>query len=158
MAEKKAAKKAPAGSARRAAGKASETFSAEEKAAMKELARERRRPPAGKGDGEADVLAKIADMGARDRPMAERVHTIVKAAALELAPRTWYGMPAYAKDGNVICYFKPGEKFKMRYATFGFSDKASLDDGAMWPTEYALKELSADTEKRLSALVKKAAS
>jgi uncharacterized protein YdhG (YjbR/CyaY superfamily) len=156
MAEKQATKKGPARSAKRATGKASETFSAEEKAAMKELVRERRRPPASKGDGEADVLAKIAEMGARDRPMAERVHTIVKAAAPELAPRTWYGMPAYAKDGNVICYFKPGEKFKMRYATFGFSDKARLDDGAMWPTEYALNELSADAEKRLAALVKAA--
>ena len=158
MAEKQATKKGSARSAKAATGKASETFSAEEKAAMKELVRERRRPPASKGDGEADVLAKIAEMGARDRPMAERVHTIVKAAAPELAPRTWYGMPAYAKDGNVICYFKPGEKFKMRYATFGFSDKANLDEGAMWPTDFALKGLAAAEEAKIRALVEKAVS
>jgi uncharacterized protein YdhG (YjbR/CyaY superfamily) len=156
MAEKQATKNAPARSAKRASARPSDTFTAEEKAAMKEAARERRRPSGSKGDGESDVMAKISEMGARDRAMAERVHAIVKATAPDLAPRTWYGMPAYAKDGNVLCFFKPGEKFKTRYATFGFSDKASLDDGAMWPTEFALSELTADAEKRLAALVRTA--
>jgi hypothetical protein len=135
--------------------KASEGFTAEEKAAMRERAREMKRASA-KEDGETEVLAKIAEMSEPDRGMAERIHGIVKAAGPDLTPRTWYGMPAYAKDGNVLCYFKPAEKFKSRYATLGFSDKAKLDDGAMWPAEFALKELTADAEKRIGALVKKA--
>jgi uncharacterized protein YdhG (YjbR/CyaY superfamily) len=144
--------------AKRSAGKASNGFTDEEKAAMRERAREVSRARAGKADGEGDVLEKIAEMQQPDRAMAERVHAIIKASAPALSPRTWYGMPAYAKDGSVICYFKPGAKFKMRYATFGFSDKANLDDGAMWPTEFALKELSADVEARIGALVQRAVS
>jgi uncharacterized protein YdhG (YjbR/CyaY superfamily) len=112
----------------------------------------------GKGDGESDVLAKIAEMGNHDRAMAERIHAIVKAAGPNLVPRTWYGMPAYAKDGSVVCFFKNAEKFKTRYATLGFSDKANLDDGAMWPTDFAVKELTADVEARIGELVKKAVS
>ena len=111
-----------------------------------------------KSDGEADVLAKIAEMPEPDRAMAERLHAIVKAKAPALSPRTWYGMPAYAKDGKVVCFFQSAEKFKARYATFGFSDKASLDEGAMWPTAFALKELTAADEARITELVKRAAS
>ena len=122
---------------------------------MAELARERKR---GSANGEDDVLAKIAEMPQPDRGMAERVHAIVKAAAPELMPRTWYGMPAYSKDGNVVCYFQNASKFKARYATLGFSDKARLDDGEMWPTSYALKELTPAEEARITALVKKAVS
>jgi len=106
--------------------------------------------------GENDVLAKIAEMEESDRAMAERLHAIVKANAPELAPRTWYGMPAYAKDGKVVCFFQSAQKFKTRYATFGFSDSANLDKGAMWPTSFALKELTAADEAKLGALVKKA--
>ena len=109
-------------------------------------------------DGESDVLAKIAEMPELDRAMAERLHAIIKASAPALSPRTWYGMPAYAKDGNVVCFFQSAQKFKTRYATFGFSDKANLDEGAMWPTDFALKELTAADETRISALVKKAVS
>jgi uncharacterized protein YdhG (YjbR/CyaY superfamily) len=130
-------------------------FTAEEKAAMKERARELRAEK-GKADGEADVLAKIAEMPQSDRVMAERIHAIVKANAPDLVPRTWYGMPAYAKDGKVLCYFQSAEKFKARYATLGFSDNANLDDGAMWPTSYALKELAADEEARIAELVRRA--
>jgi len=145
-----------------AAGK-TKGFTDEERAAMKERARElkadaRRPARGGNADGETDVLAKIAEMHESDRAMAERLHSIVKASAPELAPRTWYGMPAYAKDGNVVCYFKPAQKFKTRYATLGFSDKANLDDGAMWPTEYALKKLIRADEARIRALVKQAVS
>ena len=136
--------------------KSSKGFTAEEKAAMKERAREVK--AAGKTDGESDVLAKIAEMSQPDRAMAERVHAIVKAAAPDLSPRTWYGMPAYAMDGKVVCFFRSAQKFKTRYATLGFSDKANLDDGAMWPTDFALKELTPAEEKRISALVKKAVS
>ena len=144
-------------------GKASGGFSDEEKAAMKERAQElkaaaRRGPRAGKADGEADVLAKIAEMPEPDRAMAERIHAIVKASAPALSPRTWYGMPAYALDGKVVCFFKSAQKFKTRYATFGFSDRANLDDGAMWPTDFAVKELTAGEEARIGALVKKAVS
>ncbi len=140
-----------------------EGFTDEERAAMKERVKEikasaRRGSPAGKGDGESDLLAKIAEMRKADRIMAKRVHAIVKASAPGLSPRTWYGMPAYEKDGKVLCFFRSAEKFKTRYATFGFSDKANLDDGAMWPTDFALKELTADVEKRIGALVKKAVS
>ncbi len=138
-------------------------FTDEERAAMQERARElkaeaRRGPRAKKdeADGESDVLAKIAEMAEPDRAMAERLHAIIKASALALSPKTWYGMPAYAKDGNVVCFFQPAEKFKTRYATLGFSDKANLDEGAMWPTSYAMTELTAADEVRISALVKKA--
>ncbi len=146
-----------------AINKQSKGFTAEERAAMKERARElkadaRRGPRAGKEDGESDVLAKIAEMQKPDRVMAERLHAIITATAPALSPRTWYGMPAYAKDGKVVCFFKSAQKFKTRYATFGFSDKANLDEGAMWPTDFALKELTADEEKKIGALVKKAVS
>jgi uncharacterized protein YdhG (YjbR/CyaY superfamily) len=133
-------------------------FTAAEKAAMKERARELKAEARGKRareEGEADVLAKIAEMGKPDRAMAERIHAIVKETAPELAPRTWYGMPAYSKDSKVVCYFKDAGKFKSRYATFGFNDDANLDDGAMWPTSYALTELTAAGEKKIAALVKK---
>jgi uncharacterized protein YdhG (YjbR/CyaY superfamily) len=144
-----------------AAGKAFEGFTDEERAAMKEHANElktaaRRGPRAAKADGESEVLAKIAEMAEPDRVLAERIHAIVKASAPVLSPRTWYGMPAYAKDGNVVCFFQPAQKFKTRYATFGFSDKANLDGGAMWPTGFALTELTAADEARIGALVKQA--
>jgi hypothetical protein len=118
----------------------------------------RRGPRAGKADGESEVLAKIAEMPEPDRALAERLHAIIEASAPALSPRTWYGMPAYAKDGKVVCFFQPAAKFKVRYATLGFSDKANLDEGAMWPTSFALKELTAVEEKRIGALVKKAVS
>jgi uncharacterized protein YdhG (YjbR/CyaY superfamily) len=143
--------------------KKSKGFTDAEQAAMKERAQElkaeaRRGPRAKKADGESDVLAKIAEMPAPDRAMAKRLHSIVKASAPALSPRTWYGMPAYAKDGKVVCFFQSGQKFKTRYATFGFSDKANLDEGAMWPTAFALTELTAADEVRIAALVKKAVS
>jgi uncharacterized protein YdhG (YjbR/CyaY superfamily) len=132
--------------------KKSEGFTAEERAEMRERAKEQ------KADGERAVLAKIAEMPETDRAMAERLHEIVKASAPELSPKTWYGMPAYAnKDGKVVCFFQSAEKFNARYATFGFSDKANLDEGAMWPTSFALKELTAAAEARIGALVKRAA-
>ena len=137
--------------------KASKAFTAEEKAAMRERARELK-AQAGKADAEREVLAKIAEMQEPDRVMAERLHALITASAPDLSPRTWYGMPAYAKDGNVICFFQSAEKFKARYATFGFSDKANLDEGAMWPTSFALKELTAAEEARIGELVKRAAS
>jgi uncharacterized protein YdhG (YjbR/CyaY superfamily) len=140
-----------------AKSKRSAGFTAEEKAAVRERARELK-AAAGRADGERDVLAKIAEMPASDRAMAERIHEIVAATAPGLSPRTWYGMPAYAKDGKVVCFFKSADKFKSRYATLGFSDKANLDDGHMWPTDFALKELTAADEKRIVALVKKAVS
>jgi uncharacterized protein YdhG (YjbR/CyaY superfamily) len=146
-----------------AAGKTFEGFTAEERAAMKERARElksapRRSQRAGKADGEGDVLAKIAEMPERDRALAERLHAIIKMSAPELSPKTWYGMPAYARDGNVVCFFQSAQKFKTRYATLGFSDKANLDEGAMWPTTYALTELTAAAEARIVALMKNAVS
>ena len=128
-------------------------FTDEEKAAMRERAKEART-----GAGESDLLAKIAEMEEPDRGMAKRVHAIVTAGAPELKPKTWYGMPAYAKGGDVVCFFQPAKKFKARYSTLGFSDKANLDDGAMWPTSYALRELTAAEEERIAALVKQAAS
>jgi uncharacterized protein YdhG (YjbR/CyaY superfamily) len=156
MAERKPAKKATQQSARRSAGKASKGFTAEERAAMKERSRELK---ADKADGESDVLAKIAEMPKADRAMAKRIHAVVKASAPALSPKTWYGMPAYAnRDGKVVCYFKSADKFKSRYATFGFNDAANLDKGAMWPTDFALKELTAAEEKKIGALVKKAVS
>jgi uncharacterized protein YdhG (YjbR/CyaY superfamily) len=138
-------------------------FTAEERAAMKEYSQElktaaRRGSKATKADGESDVLAKIAEMPAADRAIAKRLHAIVKATAPDLAPRTWYGMPAYAKDDKVVCFFQAASKFKSRYATLGFSDKANLDDGAMWPAAFALKKLTPAEEKRIIALVKKAVS
>ena len=141
----------------------SEGFSDEERAAMKERAREqkaasRRGPRAEKADGEGDVLAKIAEMAEPDRATAERLHAIIKAAAPDLSPRLWYGMPAYAKDGKVVCFFQSAQKFKTRYATFGFSDAANLDEGALWPVAFALKELTAAEEAKIGALVKKAVS
>src|SRR5665213_505233 len=144
-------------------GKAVRGFTDEERAAMKERAQElkaesRRGSRARKADGEGDVLAKIAEMPEPDRAMAERLHAIVKASAPALSPRTWYGMPAYAKDGNVVCFFQGAHKFKARYATLGFSDKANLDEGTMWPVAFALKELTAEEEVRIVALVKKAIS
>jgi uncharacterized protein YdhG (YjbR/CyaY superfamily) len=151
MSPTKSAKK----STRSTAGKASEGFTAEERAAMRERVREIK---GSSSDGESDVLAKIAEMPESDRVMAERIHAIVKKTAPELTPRTWYGMPAYSKDGKVLCYFRSAQKFKTRYATFGFSDKANLDDGGMWPTDYALKKLTAADEKRVVALVKQAVS
>ena len=140
-----------------AAGRKPGRFTAEERAAMKERAKELK-AAAARADGESDVLAKIAEMQETDRIMAERLHAIIKAAAPALAPRTWYGMPAYAKDGNVVCFFQAAQKFKTRYATLGFSDQAHLDDGAMWPTSFALTELTAADEARIGALVKKAVS
>ena len=130
-------------------------FTAEERAAMRERAKELK-AERGKADGEADVLAKIAEMPKADRVMAERLHKIVKASAPELTARTWYGMPAYAKGGKVVCFFQSGAKFKSRYATLGFSDRASLDKDDMWPTSFALQKLGAAEEKKIAALVKKA--
>jgi len=144
-------------------GRASKGFTDEERAALNERAQElkpaaRRGPRAGKADGESDVLAKIAEMTAPGA-LAERLHAVIAASAPALAPRTWYGMPAYAKDGNIVCHFQSAQKFKTRYATLGFSDKANLDEGAMWPTTYALAtELTAADEAKISALVKKAVS
>jgi hypothetical protein len=128
-------------------------FTADEQAAMRERAREAK---AGNEDGERDVLAKIAEMRGQDRVMAERLHAIIRASAPSLSSRTWYGMPAYAKDGSVVCFFKCADKFKSRYATLGFSDKARLDDGNIWPTEFALKELTTADEERICALIKQA--
>ncbi len=144
MAEKKSAK--------------TKGFTDEEKAAMREYARERRAASSsrGKGEEESEVLAKIAAMPEHDRTMAERIHAIVKASAPELSARLWYGMPAYAKDGKVVCFFQDAKKFKTRYATLGFSDKANLDEGNMWPNAFALKELTAADEARIGELVKKA--
>jgi uncharacterized protein YdhG (YjbR/CyaY superfamily) len=136
-------------------------FTDDERAAMKERALElkaTRSGPRSDNDGESAVLAKIAEMSAPDRAMGERLHAVIKASAPALVPRTWYGMPAYAKDGNVVCFFRSAQKFKTRYATLGFSDNANLDDGAMWPTAFALTELTAAAEARVGALVKKAVS
>jgi len=138
-----------------------EGFTDEERSAMKERAKEfkapaRRGSRGGKADGESEVLAKIAEMTEPDRLLAERVHAVIKDSAPGISPTTWYGMPAYAKDGKVICFFQPAQKFKSRYATLGFSDKANLDEGAMWPVYYAVTELTAADEARIGALVKKA--
>jgi uncharacterized protein YdhG (YjbR/CyaY superfamily) len=146
-----------------ATGQKPEVFTDAERAAMRERAQElkadaRRGRRAGTADWENDVLAKIAEMQEPDRAMAARLHAIIKASAPALSPRTWYGMPAYAKDDNVVCFFQSAQKFKTRYATFGFSDKANLDDDHMWPTAFALKELTAGEEARIAALVKKAVS
>ena len=148
MSPKKGTKK----SSERTAGK-SKGFTAEERAAMKERIRELK---ADKEDGESAVLAKIGEMQEPDHAMAKRLHAIIKASAPALSPKTWYGMPAYAKGDKVVCFFQSAQKFKARYATFGFSDTAKLDDGAMWPTSFALKELTATEEAKISALVKRA--
>ena len=139
--------------------KKSEGFTAEERAAMRERAKEQKaeaRANKDKAEGESALLAKIAEMQEPDRAMAERLHEIVKASAPSLSPKTWYGMPAYAKDDKVVCFFRSAEKFKSRYATLGFNDEAKLDRGGMWPTSFALKELTAAGEKKIAALVKKA--
>jgi uncharacterized protein YdhG (YjbR/CyaY superfamily) len=161
MAERNSATKSAGESATSTTGKASSGFTEGERAAMKERARElkassRRGARASEAEGENEVLAKISEMPNPDRTMAERLHSIVKANAPALSPRTWYGMPAYAKDGNVVCFFQTAQKFKTRYATLGFSDKANLDDGNMWPTAYALKELTPADEGRIIELLKKA--
>jgi uncharacterized protein YdhG (YjbR/CyaY superfamily) len=160
MAERKSAKKTTQKSAQRnaASGKKSKGFSAEERAAMRERAKELK-AEARRADGEKALLEKIAEMPKADRDMATRLHAIVKDAAPDLTPKTWYGMPAYAnEDGKVVCYFTSADKFKERYATFGFNATANLDEGNMWPTSFALKELTAAEEARISALVKKAVS
>ena len=163
MAERKPAGKGAGKSATTATDTASRGFTDEERAAMKERAQElraaaRRGPRSGKADGEDDVLAKIAEMAEPDRAMAERLHAIVKASAPALSPRTRYGMPAYALDGKVVCFFQSAQKFKTRYATLGFGDAANLDEGAMWPTAFALEKLTAAEEERIGALLKKAVS
>ncbi len=148
-------------SSRSASDKPSEGFSAEERAAMKERAKELKaeeRANRNRADGERDVLARIAEMPEPDRDMAERIHAIIAASAPVLSPRTWYGMPAYAKDGKVVCFFQGASKFKARYATLGFNDAANLDDGSMWPSSFALRELTAADEDRIAELVKKAVS
>src|SRR2546428_31032 len=158
MAEKKTAKKSTTPAKRTTAtGTMSKGFTADERAAMKERARELK-AEAGKADGESDVQAAIAKMQGSDRAMAKRLHTIIKDSAPDLSPKTWYGMPAYAKDGKVVCFFRDAAKFKERYAMFGFNDSANLDEGSMWPVAYALKALTAADEKRIRALVKKAVS
>jgi uncharacterized protein YdhG (YjbR/CyaY superfamily) len=139
--------------ARRTASTSSRGFTAEERAAMKERSRELKAAA-----GESELLAKIAEMPESDRLMAERIHAIIKEAAPDLSSKTWYGMPAYARDGNILCFFRSAEKFKTRYATLGFSDKANLDDGAMWPTDFALTGLTTADEERIAALVKRAVS
>ena len=144
-----------------AINKKSKGFTDEERAAMKDRAQELKaeaRANKNKADGESEVLAKIAEMPEPDRALGERLHAIIRASAPALSPRLWYGMPAYAKDGKVVCFFQSAQKFKTRYATFGFSDTANLDDGAMWPTAFALVELTAAEEARIAALVKKAVS
>src|SRR5256886_14414526 len=165
MPERKPAKKGTQKSAKSTAatGKTFKGFTDEERVAMKERAQElkaaaRRGPRADEADGESAVLAKIAEMPEPDRTVGERLHGVIKASAPTLSPRLWYGMPAYAKDGNVVCFFQSGQKFNTRYATFGFSDKANLDEGAMWPTSFALKELTTAEEVRIGALLKKAVS
>ena len=159
MAERKPAKKGTQKSAKSTSviGKASKGFTDEERGAMKERVQELK-AAADKADGESAVLAKIAEMPGPDRAMGERLHAIIKASAPALSPRLWYGMPAYAKDGKVVCFFQSAQKFNTRYATFGFSDAANLDEGAMWPVAFALKKLTAAEEARIGALVKKAVS
>jgi uncharacterized protein YdhG (YjbR/CyaY superfamily) len=159
MAERKPTKKTTQRSAKNTTSmrNASKGFTAEERAAMKERAKELK-AAANDADGESDVLAAIAKMPESDRAMAKRLHTIIKDSAPALSPKTWYGMPAYAKEGKVICFFRDAHKFKERYAMFGFNDAANLDKGAMWPVAYALTELTAADEAKIAALVKKAVS
>src|SRR5712691_8732108 len=163
MAERKPAMKAKQKSAKSTTtiNKKSKGFTDEERAAMKNRAQELKaeaRANKNKAEGESDVLSAMAAMQEPDRSMAERLHAIIKASAPDLSPKTWYGMPAYAKDGNVVCFFQSAHKFKARYATFGFSDKANLDEGTVWPVAFALKKLTAADEARIGALVKKAVS
>ena len=163
MAESKTATKGTRRSAKRTTltSKKYEGFTAEEQAAMKERAKELKaeaRADRDRAAGESDVLAKIAEMPEPDRAMAERLHAIIKVSAPDLSPKTWYGMPAYAKEGKVVCFFQSAAKFNARYATFGFQEAANLDEGTMWPTSWALTELTAADEKRIAALVKRAAS
>ena len=157
MAERKLAKKGTKTAAKSttASAKGSKVFTAEERAAITERAKEVR---AGKADEESALLEKIAEMAAPDRAMAKRLHAVIKASAPVVSPKLWYGMPAYAKDGKIVCFFQPAEKFKTRYATFGFNDKANLDEGAMWPVAFALTELTPAEEARIGTLVKKAVS
>ena len=155
------AKKATQKPAKRTSARKSETFTAEERAAMKARAQELKaeaRASKNKADGERELLAAIAAMKEPDRAMGKRLHAIITASAPDLWPKTWYGMPAYARDGKVVCFFQSAQKFKSRYATFGFSDAANLDEGAMWPTAFALKELTAADEAKIDALVRKAVS
>jgi uncharacterized protein YdhG (YjbR/CyaY superfamily) len=144
--------------ARRSSSGRSNLLSDVERAAMKETFNERRRAASGEADGEGDVLAKIAEMAEPDRGIAKRLHALIKASAPTLSPKTWYGMPAYAKDGQVVCFFQSGQKYKSRYSTFGFQPAANLDDGDLWPTSFALKRLTAAVEEKIGKLVKKAAS
>ena len=157
MAERKPAKKGTKKSAKRttARGKAAKGFTTEERAAMKARAQELKAERLG-AEGESEVLAAIAKMPEPDRTMAKRLHAVIKVGAPDLAPKTWYGMPAYAKDGKVVCFFRDAHKFKERYAMLGFNDPANLDDGSMWPVAFALKKLTATEEKRITALLKKA--
>jgi uncharacterized protein YdhG (YjbR/CyaY superfamily) len=146
-----------------ATGKTAKVFTDEERDAIQERAKEvkaaaRRGPRAAEADGESEVLAKIAEMAGSDRAMAERLHAVIKASTPALSPKLWYGMPAYAKDGKVVCFFQPAQKFKTRYSTFGFNDPANLDEGTMWPVAFALTKLTAADEARIGELVKKAAS
>src|SRR5467141_2534988 len=158
MTERRAAMKDTQKSAKTTATKKRyDGFTDEEKGAMMDRVQEQK-IAARKADGESDLLAKIAEMPAPDRALGKRLHAIIKASAPALSPTTWYGMPAYAKDGKVVCFYQPAQKFKTRYATFGFSDKAKLDVGAMWPIAFAVTKLTADDEARISALVKKAVS
>jgi uncharacterized protein YdhG (YjbR/CyaY superfamily) len=161
MAQRKTATKGRQKLTKSAARSASKGLTAEEKAAMRERVKELNAEERWKKDKEAaerDVLAKIAEMPKADRDMAERLHALIKEAAPDLRPRTWYGMPGYAKEGKVLCFFQSADKFKARYATFGFNDNANLDKGAMWPTSWALKDLTAADEKKIATLVKKAVS
>ena len=145
-------------SVRSSTGRASELLTSEERAAMRETIKERRRALSGEADGESDVLAKIAEMPEPDRVIAKRLHALIRASAPTLAPRTWYGMPAYAKEGKVVCFFQSGHKFKARYSTLGFQPPANLDEGDFWPTSFALKRLTAAVEEVIGKLVKRAAS
>lgn len=149
--------KSPNTAAKSSSGKAGKGFTDDERAAMRERAQELK-AAAGRAEGESAVIAKIATMAGPDRAMAKRLHALITASAPVLSPKLWYGMPAYARDGKVVCFFQDAQKFKTRYATFGFSDEAALDDGAMWPTAYALKELTAADEGRIATIVKKAVS
>jgi len=161
MAEKKTAPDGTRNRAKSTTAKADKGFTKAERAAMRERAQELKaeaRRGAARADGESAVLAKIAEMPEADRVIATRLHELITATAPGLSPRTWYGMPAYAKEGKVVCYFTPASKFKERYATFGFNDTANLDEGTMWPTSFALTELTAADEARIGALVKKAVS
>jgi uncharacterized protein YdhG (YjbR/CyaY superfamily) len=159
MADSKAAGKSTQSSTKRTAstGKTSKGFTDEERGAMKERAKELRADTKA-AEAEADLLAKIDEMEGTDRTMAKRLHAIIKKSAPELSPKTWYGMPAYAKDGKIVCFFQPAAKFKTRYATFGFNDTANLDEGSLWPVAFALKELTAAEETRILALVQRAVS